>query len=327
MGFFVRIVIGIGFTPPRHKILFTALVLSKNIQILCAPSILGLKPSGVEELPRHLLSRGLAGRINAPDPTNIQVFNEFYSHERNDRKMLNETCLAAFSKLLCSHVEETVKSGKFPLVLGGDCSVLIGCMAALKGRGNFGLIFCDAHADFYMPEQSTTGEAADMDLAIVTGRGADALTNLNNLRPYVRDEHVFHLGQRDAVEAERFGSQRIQDTKIHRYDLAWLKEHDLSSTISAIKSITQQQKLDGYWLHFDADVISDDDNPAVDYRLPGGLSFESCDVLIGGLFNSIPITGMTVTILNPKLDGDGKVIERLASLLEKVMSMPTVESV
>lgn len=58
-----------------------------------------------------------------------------------------------------------------------------------------GLIFLDANADFYEPEKSITGEVADMDLAIVTGRGPELLTNINDQRPYLRDENVIHIGQ------------------------------------------------------------------------------------------------------------------------------------
>ncbi|CAN5501775.1 hypothetical protein BH23BAC1_BH23BAC1_25200 [soil metagenome] len=64
--------------------------------------------------------------------------------------------------------------------MGGDCSIHIGIMSALKEKGNYGLIFLDTHADFYAPEQSITGEVADMDLAIVTGRGPEILNNINN---------------------------------------------------------------------------------------------------------------------------------------------------
>lgn len=57
------------------------------------------------------------------------------------------------------------------MVLGGDCSILLACMLALKERGVYGLAHVDAHADFYQPEAEPAGEAASMDLALVVGRG------------------------------------------------------------------------------------------------------------------------------------------------------------
>ncbi|GAB2564283.1 hypothetical protein GCM10027190_11990 [Spirosoma areae] len=87
------------------------------------------------------------------------------------------------------------------MVLGGDCSILLGCMLALKEIDHFGLAHIDAHADFYQPEAEPTGEAASMDLALVVGRGPDLLTDIGHQRPHVQEKHVVQLGQRDAEEA------------------------------------------------------------------------------------------------------------------------------
>ena len=55
-------------------------------------------------------------------------------------------------------------------MLGGDDTVLFGNLLALRRRGRYGLVFLDAHYDFYLPEQST-GQASDSDLALATGVG------------------------------------------------------------------------------------------------------------------------------------------------------------
>src|SRR5688500_5517901 len=115
-----------------------------------------------------------------------------------------------FSNNLANTLRKIPTEKKFTLVLGGDCSILIGIMSALKSKGTFGVFFLDAHADFYEPERSITGEAADMDLAIITGRGPDILTNIDNAKPYVCDSHVIHIGQRDIEETRKFHSRQIQ---------------------------------------------------------------------------------------------------------------------
>ena len=62
--------------------------------------------------------------------------------------------------------------GGKPLVVGGDCTVLVGALAAAKERlGRVGLAFVDGHLDYFGGETSPSGEAADMDLAFVTGYG------------------------------------------------------------------------------------------------------------------------------------------------------------
>src|SRR6185503_1286180 len=151
--------------------------MSQQIQIISAPSILGLKPSGVEKLPESLINAGLPEKINSVrEIIKVPTLNDAYDIRRDsETNCLNPTAIRDFSLNLIMALTEQMNSRNFPLVLGGDCSILIGIMPALKLKGNFGLLFLDAHADFYLPDQSTTGELADMDLSIVTGRGPSIL--------------------------------------------------------------------------------------------------------------------------------------------------------
>lgn len=70
--------------------------------------------------------------------------------------------IARWSPRLAAAVEHVVDTGEFPLILSGDCSILLGAMLALKRRGRFGLLFIDGHADFYQPDGNPNGEAASM---------------------------------------------------------------------------------------------------------------------------------------------------------------------
>jgi arginase len=101
-------------------------------------------------------------------------------------------------------------------VLGGDCSIVLGGLLALRRRDRFGLLFVDGHTDFYQPEANINGEAASSDLALATGRGPEILTMFDGYRPLVRDEDVVVLGFRDGEEAASYGSQLDPDGTIAR---------------------------------------------------------------------------------------------------------------
>jgi arginase len=282
---------------------------SFNIELVSAPSILGLRPSGVEELSKSMLAAGLASHLQVRNPVrNVDTLNAFYSNQRDGQtSCLNPQLLNEFSLALNKAVTVVIENGSFPVVLGGDCSILIGIMPALKLQGTYGLIFLDAHADFYEPEKSITGEVADMDLAIITGRGPSILANINNLQPYVEDENVVHVGQRDIEETKKYGSRDIRETKIRCYSLAEIEKSGIENIATAILQYVQKLPVEACWIHFDTDVLSDEINPAVDYRLPGGLSFNQVEHLLQVLFASIPIAGISVTVFNPLLDPDGRI--------------------
>ena len=293
-----------------------------DVQIVTAASILGLKPTGVERLPAVLLSQGLKEALNSHNAViEVPTLNHLYTYERDRQtSVLNVSALRTFSDSLKDTLGQIPIDKKFALVLGGDCSILIGIMAALKSMGTYGLFFLDAHADFYEPEKSVTGEAADMDLAIITGRGPDILTNIDNAKPYVYDENVIHFGQRDMEETRKFQSQEIRSTKIKCLDLTRLQQGSHLQIANEIDAYVTQIKVDGFWIHFDTDVINDELNPAVDYRLPGGLSFEQCQTILTALIQKYPTVGMSVTIFNPNLDTNDRVARQIVTLISNVLS-------
>ena len=93
--------------------------------------------------------------------------------------------------MLADAVAAVLDEGEFPVVLGGDCSVLLGTMLALRRRGRYGLLYIDGDADFYQPEVNPLrGAASASDLAFPTGRGPDVVTDIEGRRPLVRDEDV-----------------------------------------------------------------------------------------------------------------------------------------
>lgn len=56
---------------------------------------------------------------------------------------LNARAIAAWSPKLAD---------EFRVVLGGDCTIVLGSMFAFRRRGRCGLFFIDGNADFFQPE-------------------------------------------------------------------------------------------------------------------------------------------------------------------------------
>jgi arginase len=288
-----------------------------DIQYLSAPSILGLQSTGVEHLPERFIECGLAQLIpsNYPIievPTYNNLRREFRDHDTN---CLNTDLIHDFSTGLAKTIQTVVAGKQFAFLLGGDCSILIGIMSGLKKAGTYGLLFIDAHADFYEPEKSTTGEVADMDLAIITGRGPEMLTNISDMSPYVSDEHVIHIGQRDEQQTIEFNSQDIRQTNIKCHSLQSIRARGISNETVDVISEMNTMHVDGFWIHFDTDVLSDEINPAVDYRLPDGLQFQEAAFLLRSLLASKRIVGISISIYNANLDPDRRIAQGIVNCL------------
>jgi arginase len=289
-------------------------VLVRSYVIVEAPSHLGLRAAGVEALPEALLGAGLAERLGARAGNRVAApaFNPAIDR---DTGLLNSYGLRDYAIRLADAVGTVLDQGAFPIVLGGDCTILLGSMLALRRRGGCGLLFLDGHADFYQPEAEPTGEAASMELALVTGRGPGLLTNLEGRRPLVRDADVVVFGFRDAAHAAADGSQPLAPT-IRSMDLWSVRERGVeSATREALAYLARTAGPAKFWIHLDVDVLDDAIMPAVDYRLPDGLSWDELTVVLRMAVMTGRAVGIEVTIFNPTLDADGHIAHALVDRL------------
>jgi arginase len=291
----------------------------RKYAILEAPSILGLKPTGVETLPVKLLQLGLAERTQARGAGKVPTLP--YEYERDPATgTLNAQAIARWSPTLADAIEEVLNAGEFPLILGGDCSILLGSMLAFKRRGRYGLLFIDGHADFYQPEVNPNGEAASMELAFATGYGPELLTNIEKRGPLVRVDDVCVFGFRDADEQMKFGSQPLP-ANLRAFDLRAVRHLGLDRAVAQMVQHLNREELEGFFIHVDADCLDDEVMPAVDYRLPDGMSWEELERTLHAALATGRAVGLELTIYNPKLDADSSAARGLVETLTKALGV------
>ena len=294
----------------------------QSIVVVDAPTNAGLSPPGpgrepgVYGLASALRANGIVSRLGATDGG--AVTSPPYRPEIDPSTgVRNGEALRSFSLDLAERVGAVVQEGDFPFVLGGDCSILIGNMLALRRRGRFGLVFIDGHLDFRHPGNSElVGAAAGADLALVSGRGPDRLANIDGLRPLVLDGDILALGEREDYPEWR----DIHDSDITVWDL-W-KLRSLGVTGGALKTVEKMEAsgVEGFWIHLDADVLDDAIMPAVDSRQPDGLSYDELIELLRPLLGSPLAAGMQVTIFDPELDKDVKIAQKFTDALVETFS-------
>jgi arginase len=263
---------------------------TRRLTLLDAPSNLGLRPPaegvvpGVYKLAGALRDAGILGLLGAEDAG--VVTPPRYDPAWDGRTLRNAPQLAAYTERLAGRVRALLDAGTFPVVLGGDCSILIACLRAAAAATDLGLVFVDGHLDYRHPGNSpATIAAAGEDLAIVTGLGPAALTAPS---PLVEPGAVVAVGSRPddvfAAEVRERGVSVITASEAQ-------SAPDIALPSSA-----------AVWLHVDLDVLDPQVLPAVDSPAPGGLGHDDLGRLLAHVLADERVIGIDVTIYDPDLD-------------------------
>lgn len=294
----------------------------RRIAVLDAPSNLGLRPPapgavpGCAKAPGALRDHGLVARLNARDAGCLTPPRYDPGDWRPGDGVCQGDRVAAYTARLADRIGAILAQGQFPLVLGGDCSILLGAALATSRHaesldGHIGLVFVDGHSDFRHPGNSPyVGAAAGEDLALVTGRGQVELAGIEHRRPYVRDCDVVVLGirgrdeYRTELQAAGFGVRPAPELRAEgaARTAQWARAHLSDTTV-------------GFWLHVDVDVLDPAVMPAVDAPDDGGIAHRELELLIAGLVADRACLGMQVTVFDPDHDPNGAYAAEVADTL------------
>lgn len=290
----------------------------RNIVVLDAPSNLGLRPPapgtvpGCYKLAGALREQRIVRRLGALEGGVVVPPRYDRGEWQEGDGVFNAASIASYTRRLADRIENHVRAGDLPVVLGGDCSIQLGASLALRRIGRFGLAAVDGSADFRHPGNSERiGAAGGEELALATGRGQEDLTNLEGLKPYLRDEDVRLFGIRD-YDTER---DELAALKIPVVSVGELREGGAEAVARAALQTLELPPLSGFWVHLDADCLDPSVMPAVDSPDPDGLFPDELLALLRPLVRSPRCAGLNVTIYDPDLDPEGVAGALLADLV------------
>jgi arginase len=286
-----------------------------RIEVLGIPFNGIRSPSGIENPAQGLRDTGLLSLLEARghavadlgDMTDFR-FEDVLDPEAGVKDFRT---WFALSEALAGTLPGMLDRAAFPLLLGGDCSMLVGIMAAFAPEDSgVGLIFIDGHADFHYPHTSPTGEPADMELAVLTGRGPEKITRIAGKFPLVKDENVVVFGLRSW--------DQIVDSKIRVIDRPRMTERGVQAAVAEGMEDLRRRRLP-LWLHFDVDVLDPGLMPVV-FPEPDGLTFAETQELMSRVIESNAVIGMSVACYHPVLDSQGVAGSHLASVIVEALS-------
>lgn len=261
---------------------------------------------GVARAPMALRKAGLVQRlrdvvVHIDDRGDVSVGPA--SAERDlESGLIAPLALVRMIEMVRAEVGASLAAGGFPVVIGGDCPVLLGCLGASGVDAMPGLLFIDGHEDAWPPARSTTGEAADMELGLALGRTVAGLPpSVVDHIPRLDTRRVVVLGARDAAELADAGVASLRGT------VPVVPPEELGAAEQIVSAAVRRiEGIGGWWLHVDLDVLSTVSLAAVDYPLPGGIDWRQLTALTRQALSSPGVVGWDITIYNPDLDPDGE---------------------
>jgi arginase len=222
--------------------------------------------------------------------------------------------------MMIGRVREAVRAargdGRFPLLIGGDCPVILGALAALQAETDEpGLLFVDGHEDAWPPRTSPTGEAADCELGLALRLfDADLDPRLRVVLPRVRGANVIAVGPRDEGELADAGVATLAGRLRALIRPAELAADGTAAAAAALAA--------PWWLHTDLDVLATDEFAAVDYPQPGGLTWRQLSHLTAAALAAGGCAGWSVCIYNPDLDSGRSDADAIVSYLTEALGTP-----
>jgi arginase len=298
----------------------------RRLTVLDAPSNLGLKPCptgepGVKHLARALRAHGLIEQLQAED-AGMVVPPPYEGAMDPILKVRNAEKIRDYSRQLANQVDRLLERGQFPIVLGGDCSILLGIALALHKRGRHGLFFVDGHTDLLTPAESETGGAAGMDLAIVTGTGPKLLTDIDGREPYLQSSHVAVFGYRWPAADDT--SSATPWPPMMAFPLDLIRQQGVGEAARSVVTYLETAFEGQFWVHCDVDVLAPEWMPAVDSPDPDGMSPHELAITLTTAFESAHCIGLDITIYDPTLDPGEDGADLVVDLLVKSLQSGAV---
>ena len=292
----------------------------KKIALIGAPTSAAALAPGHERAPAALRAAGLVERLQAAGYEVADLGDceaQLYQPDDEHPRARNLPAVLAALNDLKPRVEQAVKSGALPLVLGGDCIIALATLAGVRRYYRaVSLVYFDRDADLNVPATTPSGCVDGMVISHIVGRGAPELVRFWGEPPLVREPDValFGVNRLDPPEEEL-----LARSPIRRYLAA-----DVARQGAAAAAETALERIHvsshEFVLHFDVDAISADDFRATSLPASGGLRLDDVRQALEVFLRQKNLAALEVTAYNPEADPDGSAAKLLVNLLASALA-------
>ena len=286
-----------------------------RIGLLGIPFNVGWAGEGIAEAPKALRNAGLVEELSLVGPEVVDlgdVVCNLPELDSTNPRLLNPAQVVALCRAIAPRVAQCVRSGLFPLIIGGEDGILMGIVEGLSQSLNkrFGLIYFDAHGDFNTPETTPSGLIGGMNVAMVAGRGPTNLTEIFGHRPQLPEEAIVLFGTRDLDSPEKIALENSKVTIISANEV-----NEMGGGQAMRRALqTLKPHVDAVYVHMDVDVLDPSEMSALILPVPNGVTLRECASALEVAGASGMLCGAALMVFNARKDPNGSEARKIIGL-------------
>lgn len=232
-------------------------------------------------------------------------------------------------------VQNTLKSGLFPIILAGDHSTAGGTIAGIrmaKPKNRLGVIWIDAHADMHTPYTSPSGNMHGMPLSTALGfdntdsqiHAPDATTlewwgklkGLGKIQPKILPEDLVFIALRDYEKEEEY---LLRKHNIKVITVAEVRRKGVEQVVR--QTMLHLAACDDIYVSFDVDSLDSGISRGTGTPVSNGLREREAEDLLASLAQYHKICCFEVTEVNPTLDKENLMAEIAFNILQRMVNI------
>jgi arginase len=310
----------------------------RNIKIIEVPSEIGAG------------TRGASLGIDALKIAALDFMSSFFVNfpteiVENENRLLYEPVASPYAKRIqglytiyervTKIVEETIKSGLFPVVLAGDHSTSGATIAGIKmakPKNRLGVIWIDAHADIHSPYTTPSGNMHGMPLAVAMGEDNlenkvhnpdpktieywNKLKNIGKINPKILPEDIVFIALRDYEKEEE------QIIKRHNIKVIPVQEIRRKGVENVVRqSLLHLNNCDDIYVGFDVDSLDSSISRGTGTPVSNGLREREAEDLLAALMQNHKICCLELAEVNPTLDKENLMAEIAFNILQRSVNI------
>ncbi len=279
-----------------------------NIHILEMPIDYGASRHGADMGPSAIRLAGIKERLESLGHKTVRYFSPMQINPQELEEVGNPKAkylnpIVKANEQLATEVEMAADEGDFPLILGGDHSIVMGSLAGLaasysKQNKELGVLYVDAHGDFNTAETSESGNIHGQCLAASCGYGIPELVNLYHEGQKIDPHNVCYVGCRDLDKEERALMKKAGVTVFTMTDI------DRQGFSEVVRQVIKffKRRVDTVHVSFDMDCLDPMYAPGTGYQLPGGMTNREALLLMEEMCDTGLVHSAEIVEVNPVLD-------------------------